>query len=300
MDVDIHAHYVVELTTPFDIDPSLKHIPAPIEFMKDGYAIELKLGLKDREWHDPLLDGSLEYGITKSLIVDIHGRGIVPSSNMASTQIDESTRRSCEGILIETVRQYVTWVRVKTNQALLDDRFAIRSYNVRFCQPDGTLIEEHIQRNPDRRFLSLHPDDAYSGLSVDDWNSVTRHFTEDDVLPRLDRLLVESRALLAARFHMPALVLVVSALEDLERMWLEGERYSDVDKQKFLERKLRERIREIATEERLNANEKRLIAKMITIRHENIHERFIEPRHNDVMSLIHITLKLTRKLTRLS
>lgn len=286
----ICAHYVAHLTTPFAIAPDLEALRDSMKFTEAGHAIELKLGLDDRERHIPLGDGTVEPGWVNSLLVEISGQG------MASFGEHSDFLQSYEQILIKAVRRFITWVRVKTNQSWLDDRSAIRSYAVRFVQRDGSLSEGSFRMNPIRRRVSLHPDDAYSGLSIDDWTVVNEHFISDDDPPRLERLLVEARALLAVGFHSPALVLVVSALEDLEGMWLEGNQYNETQKKEFIDRKMTTRIKEIALKEGLDVKERRLISKMIAIRHDNIHKTFVDPKERDVMALIHATLKLTRRV----
>ena len=207
MDVDIHAQYVAQLTTPFDIDPSLKQLPLPMEFQvelkrrnfkPEKYTVKLQWGPGDCEWDGPLPDESLRHGIVKNVLVDVYGRGIVLSSGVEFSQLDKSTFQSYEQALVDAVRQYITWVRVKTGQSWVDDRFSIRSYYAKFCQKDGLLIEEHFGRNPNKRLLSLHPDDAYSDLSFDDWISIAADFTKGP--PRLTRLLV----LLKDRRHAEA------------------------------------------------------------------------------------------------
>ena len=285
MKMDIHAHYLAQLTTPLDIGPSLEQLPSPIMFEttheKKHYAVEIHWSPDDIEWND-------EYGIIKTMRVDIRGKGIV-----LPAQIDEPTIQAYERVFVDVIRRYVTWVRVKTGQSWLDDRFAVRSYGVRFYHRDGSLIEEQSDRNPNRRHLSLHPDDAYSELSSDDWGSIAEHFTNKDAPPRLERLIAESRALLAAKFNVSSLIHAVSALEELERMWLEKGQYSDAQKLEFTERRLVERIRKIALENGLDSEQRRLLSRMISIRHDNTHKKFVEPREKDIMALIHIILKLS-------
>ena len=194
MKMDIHAHYVAHLTTPLDIDPSFEQLLPPIMFEttyeKKKYAVEVQWSSNDLEWND-------EYGTVKTMRVDIRGKGIV-----LSAQINGPTFQAYERVLVDVIRRYVTWVRVKTGQSWLDDRFAVRSYDVGFYRCDNSLIEEHSGRNPNRRSVSLHPDDAYSELSADDWGSIADHFTNQDTPPRLERLISEVRALLAAKFNV--------------------------------------------------------------------------------------------------
>ena len=298
MKMDIHAHYLAHLTTPLDIDHSLKHLPFSIMFEtiyeKEKYAVEIQWEPDDLEWNDPLPDGSLEYGTVKTMRVDIHGQGIVLSSGLEPAQLDKSTFQAYERVVVDVIRKYITWGRVKTGQSWLDDRFAIRTYNVEFYHCDESLIEEHFDRNPNPRFVSLHPADACSELSAGDWSSIAEHFKTEDTPPRLERLLIESRALLAARFSGSALILVVSALEDVEQIWLRKMRYDEIQKEEFQKRRLTERIKEIATKAGLDSKERRLISKMIAIRHDNIHNDFVEPREKNVMSLIRTTSNLAR------
>ena len=293
MDTAISAYYSAQLTIPFDIDLSLEQFPCPMAFEMThenrDYTIEVQWGPDDVEWND-------EHGTVKTMRVDIRGQGIVLASGMKPARIDESTFQAYERVFVDVIRKYITWVRVKTGQSWLDDRFAAHSYDVRFYYRYGSLIEEHSGRNPNPRYVSLHPDDAYSGLSSEDWTRLAEHFNNDDTPPRLERLLVEARALLAAKFYAPALVLVVSALEELERMWLAKSQHTETQKQEFTERRLIERIREIALKKGLGSKERRLLSRMISIRHDHTHKKFVEPKERDIVALIHISRNLARRI----
>ena len=290
MDTDIRARYIVQLATPFDIDSDLRQLPSPIRYYRDDYSAELKWGSDDFEWTDPLPDGSLDYGTVSRVAVDIFTQGKL-IYEQGHYRLDEDTFNRCERRLITITRRFTTWVQVKTSQSWLNDRFPVHRYNAEFYRSNGTLVEKHDQRNPNRRFVSLHPHDSYSGLSAEHWASISTHFINDDLPSRLDYMLIEAKSLLDSGYSQAALVSAVTALQDycqrLQTAPLQSISGGDADSEN-----LARFIRGMASEPGFPRIDIGLVRKMIAIRNDLIHSRLVEVNSPDVKSLIHAILDL--------
>ena len=211
----IHAQYIAHLTTPFAIDPSLEEMQDSIRFTVGSHAVELKLGLDDHEPYSPYGDGKFEPGRIKSLLVDISGQGIASSGEYPEFL------QSYEQILIEAARLFITWVRVQSDQWDLKDYFPVHSYNVEFYDGNARPILKLNDREINRTRYMLRIENAVGMLSEDHWNTMASRISQDSPqLLRLGYLLTEAKSLVNAGFPDVALVLAVSALEELCKKWI--------------------------------------------------------------------------------
>ena len=210
----IRAEYVVRLSTPIYMGLDLEsHVPS-IKFDRPDFAIEIN------RWgftiHEPFPDGGFEPGELSAISVKITGLDPV---DLTSGTLPSGIHQKYEEVLVSSVAEFVNWVRIRTQQPHLNNRFPVREYDVVFFSEEGIISQQETVNNLRRGDFSLIPDDfmipgGFVGLlSLDEWQTIGESLHQGGPPLSADLLIYESKALRDAGFNGPALIIAVTALE---------------------------------------------------------------------------------------
>lgn len=215
MPVGIRAEYFARLSTPIAVVGDLGIAAGPMAFGHDAFRITIRVTEPTpAEYIDCPELGVFELlspAMLHSLYVSVEGQGALIQKNLG---IDHETKSRYEQVCIGALKQFVTWVRVMTNQAL-NDRFPVQSYNAQFYTVDGQILESITEIRPDTgfRFASYGEFNFYEGLSVSGWRTIADGFWNNETPRDVEVLEAEAKSLLSAGYNNVALIIAVSALE---------------------------------------------------------------------------------------
>lgn len=204
----IRAEYVVRLSTPIYICPDLEGPVPSIKFDRQGFAVEInRWGFTS---HQPIPDGGFDPGEMSAVSVRITGD---EPGALTLEALPSDIHEKYEGVLIASLMEFVNWVRIRTQQTHLNNRFPVREYDVVLFSEEGIISQQQTVKNPRRGAFSMHPDDLVGSLGSCEWQDIGESLRQGGPPHSVDTLVYQAKALLSEGFNGPALIIAVTALE---------------------------------------------------------------------------------------
>ncbi len=204
----IRAEYVVRLSTPIYICPDLEGPVPSIKFDRQGFAVEInRWGFTS---HQPIPDGGFDPGEMSAVSVRITGD---EPGGLTIKALPSDIQEKYEGVLIASLMEFVNWVRIRTQQTHLNNRFPVREYDVVFFSEEGIISQQQTVKNPRRGAFSMHPDNFVGSLGSCEWQDIGESLRQGGPPHSVDTLVYQAKALLSEGFNGPALIIAVTALE---------------------------------------------------------------------------------------
>lgn len=293
----IRAEYLARLSTPIEIGADLGVAAHPMVFTYDAFRITVRMTEPTpAEYVDCPELGVFDFlspAVLHSLHVSVAGEGslIRKDDNLG---IDPVTKRHYEQVCIGALKQFVTWVRVITNQGL-NDRFPVWSYDAQFYTADGRIVESIAEIRPDNgfRLRSYGEFNFYGDFSESGWQTVANGFGNNETPKDVKVLKAEAESLLSSGYHNVALIVAVSTLEYACKEILHVEK-KEGERGEFPVTKLVTNAEKLMKDSNLVDHWKWSKSKKIIQekRNTNTHRRRVDVSRDDVELILHIVKKI--------